>query len=366
MKTRRILLAVMAMLLPLTVMAQTYTINGISYPIPDAVDLGLPSGNKWANMNIGASSVNEEGGYYGWADPTGELTIDDYYWRGVEFDGPWTSPLFGGTNPPHDISGTESDIATSKLGSDWCMPSTDDFKEIYDNCTFAGDGKGNVKVTGPNGNSIILPITGIWFFINGGITKRNSDGTETIIEYPSNFNKSMNIYSCFWTSTNSFVEYGSYYGPYAPYADFVTINEEGFVCALDFWGTGARNQMIPIRAIKRGNGNQGQHNQGQQQTGNQCSSPTISIKNGEITFACETDGVTYHYDIKSLDDKTGEGNSIKLTNTYRVSVYASKEGFTDSDVATKDIQMQLCDANGDGVLNAADIVTIVNMIMSSK
>ena len=97
-----------------------------------------------------------------------------------------------------------------------------------------------------------------------------------------------------------------------------------------------------------------------------CSAPTIDMVKGELIFACETDGVKFHYDIKSLDDKSGEGNNIKLTSTYRISVYASKDGYDNSDVTTKDVQLLLYDANGDGVLNAADIVAIANMIMSSK
>ena len=144
------------------IQAQTYVIKGVTYPIPEAIDLGLPSGVKWANMNMGALSVNEIGGYYGWADPTGELSVDNYNWRNVDLDGAWTSPLFGGTNPPRDISGTNLDIATTKLGVEWCMPSSDDFKELTENCTFTVESD-YVKVTGPNGNSIILPISGSIF-----------------------------------------------------------------------------------------------------------------------------------------------------------------------------------------------------------
>ena len=32
----------------------------------EAVDLGLPSGTKWANMNVGATKPEEYGGYYAW------------------------------------------------------------------------------------------------------------------------------------------------------------------------------------------------------------------------------------------------------------------------------------------------------------
>ncbi len=144
---------ILLVFMPNSIEAKTYVIKGVSYPEPEAIDLGLPSGNKWANMNIGASSVNEIGGYYGWADPTGELTYESYNWRNVDLDGAWNSPLFGGTNPPRDISGTELDIATNKLGADWCMPSSNDFKELTDNCSFEVLDT-YVRVVGPNGRSI--------------------------------------------------------------------------------------------------------------------------------------------------------------------------------------------------------------------
>lgn len=42
----------------------------------DFVDLGLPSGTKWATYNIGASSPEEYGYYFAWGETTGyeELT----------------------------------------------------------------------------------------------------------------------------------------------------------------------------------------------------------------------------------------------------------------------------------------------------
>ena len=219
------------------IQAKTYVIKGVSYPEPEAIDLGLPSGNKWANMNIGASSVNEIGGYYGWADSTGELTYESYNWRSTDLDGAWTSPLFGGTNPPRDISGTDLDIATNKLGSDWCMPSSDDFKELTDNCTFVVESE-YVKVTGPNGKSIVMPKSGMWNW--GGY-----------INNPQ-YKHSMTGAPCFWASTRS--DYNDYNSQYNyPAANYAHADKDGF------WGIDGtcdswyRNGMIPIRAIKRDN-----------------------------------------------------------------------------------------------------------------
>jgi len=237
---KKLLLLIMMLLsFQANIDANSYVIKGKTYPIPEAIDLGLPSGNKWANMNIGASSTNDVGGYYGWADPTGELTVDDYNWRNVELDGAWNSPLFGGTNPPRNISGTELDIATQKLGRDWCMPSSDDFKELTDNCAFVVESD-YVRVTGPNGNSIDLPISGMWIY----------SGT---IKNPT-YQQSMNNYPCFWVSTRSFYNHddSDYWSQYnQPGADYAHADNNGFWGADGTCDSWYRNGMIPIRAIQR-------------------------------------------------------------------------------------------------------------------
>ncbi len=43
-----------------------------------AVDLGLPSGTKWANMNVGATSVTGYGTYFAWGETSGYTSESDY------------------------------------------------------------------------------------------------------------------------------------------------------------------------------------------------------------------------------------------------------------------------------------------------
>ena len=101
-----------------------------------------------------------------------------------------------------------------------------------------------------------------------------------------------------------------------------------------------------------------------------CASPTIELKGGRIVFSCETEGVEFNYDIKSNVSLNGKGNDILVNPSISVSVYASKDGYDNSDVTTKDILLSSTgmnlDANGDGVINAADVVAIVNAIMSEQ
>ena len=65
-----------------------------------------------------------------------------------------------------------------------------------------------------------------------------------------------------------------------------------------------------------------------------CEKPTISYSNGKLTFTCSTEGATCQYNITDTDIKAGSGNEIQLSVTYEISVYATKEGYENSETAT--------------------------------
>ena len=65
-----------------------------------------------------------------------------------------------------------------------------------------------------------------------------------------------------------------------------------------------------------------------------CATPTISYADKRLTFSCETEGVEYVSEIKDVDIKKFYDSSINLSATYEISVYATKAGYEDSDVAT--------------------------------
>ena len=67
---------------------------------------------------------------------------------------------------------------------------------------------------------------------------------------------------------------------------------------------------------------------------NKCTTPSISYANKKLTFSCATEGVEYHYTINDADIKSAVASSIDLSATYEISVYATKSGYTNSDVAT--------------------------------
>lgn len=130
-----------------------------------AVDLGLPSGLKWASFNVGATVPEEYGDYYAW----GETETKEYYSQNtyayfhvggaVDADG-FEMDLWDDLG---DISGTEYDVAHQKWGSSWRMPTQSEFQELKDYCTWKWGAKNTVygyKVTGSNGNWIFLPAAG--------------------------------------------------------------------------------------------------------------------------------------------------------------------------------------------------------------
>ena len=125
------------------------------------VDLGLPSGLKWATCNVGASAPEEYGNYYTWGETevksaytfinslTYDLSISELQSQGY-IDGS------GNLTPSHDA-------ATANWGGSWRMPTKAECQELVDNCIWewtTHNGVDGKKVTGPNGNNIFLPAAG--------------------------------------------------------------------------------------------------------------------------------------------------------------------------------------------------------------
>ena len=127
----------------------------------EAVDLGLPSGTKWANMNVGATKPEEPGGYYafGEIEEKGLYTADTYnepVKTGEEYkEGHW---------PLSSIQFTQYDVAFMKWGGTWHMPTMDQTLELSQNCTRTWSKRNGVSgclITSKiNGKSIFIPVSG--------------------------------------------------------------------------------------------------------------------------------------------------------------------------------------------------------------
>lgn len=124
---------------------QANKINGHEY-----VDLGLPSGLKWATCNVGASKPEEYGYYFAW----GETAHKTEYTGG--------NSIFG--HEMNDISGNpQYDAARANWGGSWRMPREYEMEELLDYCEWEWTQKNGVngyKVIGRNGKIIFLPAAG--------------------------------------------------------------------------------------------------------------------------------------------------------------------------------------------------------------
>jgi hypothetical protein len=97
-----------------------------------------------------------------------------------------------------------------------------------------------------------------------------------------------------------------------------------------------------------------------------CATPTIAFDNGKITFAYETEGAEFISTITPAEINKKYDSEIVISNTYKVTVYATKVGFIDSDKATIEIQAIssiLGDIDGNGVVDVADHVKLSSIIM---
>lgn len=163
----------------------------------EAVDMGLPSGTKWAATNIGSSAPHEIGLYFAWGETVGysgdpsdgrKFYFDDYKWNNLEggyyamngiykyqvadtIDGQGTHPQSRWYDAAGKFIGDnkteldpEDDAARVLWGNGWRMPTRADVAELVQNCTFEWEtveGVIGVRLTSKiNGNSLFFPACG--------------------------------------------------------------------------------------------------------------------------------------------------------------------------------------------------------------
>ena len=92
------------------------------------IDLGLPSGRKWAEANVGATNAWEIGLYFSWGNVIGHAEGSGYNFDQATYNGTPGAGLSG------DIAvGATYDAARAIMGGSWRMPTKDEFQELYDN-----------------------------------------------------------------------------------------------------------------------------------------------------------------------------------------------------------------------------------------
>jgi len=124
------------------------------------VDLGLPSGTKWANISLGTITPYQNGDYYAWGETSTKSSYPEnasnYRWY---THSTWIEP-----DRLLDIQATDNDAASVNWGGVWMTPDKQDLQELLDNCDFTlstmNGVKGYVIQSRLNGNSIFMPMSG--------------------------------------------------------------------------------------------------------------------------------------------------------------------------------------------------------------
>lgn len=153
---------------------KTFTTNMLTYNGIEYVDLGLPSGLKWASVNLGASSMDDVGAYFSWAETKSKekFAINNYKYAKIS-----SSETSGGTttNTYEFTKYTSADGLKQLEQSDdaayaiwngkWRMPTYEEFKELESTCSWIWtkiDDQEGYKIVGPNGSYIFLPFYGYY------------------------------------------------------------------------------------------------------------------------------------------------------------------------------------------------------------
>ena len=136
------------------------------------VDLGLPSGLKWAKCNVGAETETDYGDYFMWGSvtPNNDTLCD---WEHAPFNNgaSYYDEEYFTTHKSEwlddkDNLKPEYDAATQIMGSDWRMPTRDEIQELLNGTNsewiedYKGTGVSGRKFTASNGNSIFIPAAG--------------------------------------------------------------------------------------------------------------------------------------------------------------------------------------------------------------
>lgn len=95
------------------------------------VDLGLPSGIKWAKCDIGETSPDKYGGRYAWGESWRKWNVDYYYFTDI-VEGQYTKY---DSRDKRFFLEKEDDVAYLRLGEGWRYPTWNEMQELIDNCT---------------------------------------------------------------------------------------------------------------------------------------------------------------------------------------------------------------------------------------
>lgn len=156
--------------------------NGHAY-----VDLGLPSGTKWATMNVGANSEADYGLYFAWGETQGyaDASTKAFSWNDYKFNPSGDGSTFTKYNETDGktVLDLEDDAAHVNWGGDWHMPTKEQCEELFNTSYVTNAWVENYQNSGvngrlftsvSNGNTMFIPAAG--YCEDGGVYSVSSIG----------------------------------------------------------------------------------------------------------------------------------------------------------------------------------------------
>ena len=181
---------------------------------PHIIDLGLPSGTKWACCNVGADTPEAYGSYYAWGETEEKSS---YAWNTyIHYDRSAKTCYDLGS----DIAGTEYDVAHVKWGGSWVIPSDEQFGELFDNCTYE-----TTTVNGVYGGKFTSKINGACFFLPAA--------------------------GCRWNNLDYTGDYGFYWSSTQDPSDSTRAYNHYFDLDIVLWCTNYRARGQSVRPVSR-------------------------------------------------------------------------------------------------------------------
>ena len=175
-------------------------VKGPGVPVPNnCVDLGLASGLLWAKYNIGTTEPTELGDYYAWGETsTKKKYVADNYKHFIWGKYDLKEITKYNEKDLRTVLELEDDAARVNLGVGYRIPTKEDWEELLDDCKWEAVTTtlseiidpsqtkiiARWKVTGPNGNSIVLPMTSGFRADGWGVRPDNDTYYTTANLYP--------------------------------------------------------------------------------------------------------------------------------------------------------------------------------------
>lgn len=174
-------------------------VKGSGVPVPnDCVDLGLASGLLWAKCNMGTTDPTQLGDYYAWGETSTKKKYysDNYKHFKVDKN---IKVLKYNEKDGKTVLDLNDDAARANIGAGYRIPTKEDWEELLEDCKWEAvtttlseiidPSQTKViarwKVTGPSGNSIVLPMTSGFRGDGWGVQPDNDTYYTTANLYPA-------------------------------------------------------------------------------------------------------------------------------------------------------------------------------------